>query len=497
VKTLVNKLIGSSILIFLLVIASRVALYFIFPDEDGLRGQPGDLFFSCADFEYLSTIDNFVDFGVYSLTPNGVPFAGRLPGFIFPYLIFRLIFAKKTAYFLLGLFIMLYSAFSAIFLVKLIKERTGSDVYAFVALMALYMFPFYWFWDWTLHPNSLAASSLILSIFCLHRYELRGHNKYLLLAGILLSWIFMLRGFTLLFLPATLIVIVLWQRKRLSKLQLTRSVTIFLFPFLIMEGAWIARNYLAFHAFVPLQLSFVPGQQNSKEAAKTQGAPMQYVIELRKMVASWGGENFWYFKNSDYGWLVDKNNLAPASEQFGERIFGPSNTPSQLDTLKKNVLLTMRYEGTAFGDSLENITTELAMTITAGYRTDHGFHHYFLSPLLRARNFLVKNVTQDWPVQTTRKLNYLQISLKLLSLAFYAGSLLAFFVLSIGQFRKLRRSYFNVTLFAYVVILFLLFGFVVNAAHFSYFIYGYIPAFILSIFLLPVSQPRAVYAGNS
>jgi len=98
-----------------------------------------------------------------------------------------------------------------------------------------------------LGTESLTASVGLLGLLALLR-------KRYLLAGIAFTWTFFLRPAHILWVIAGLLFVLIQNRTLLPK----RPVVLYLLPFLIAEGLWIARNYLIYKDFRPLSGNKAP-----------------------------------------------------------------------------------------------------------------------------------------------------------------------------------------------------------------------------------------------
>lgn len=126
-------------------------------------------------------------------------------------------------------------------------EKNGMPtplVWLFCAILAFSPLAYY---VWMLGTESLTASVGLLGLLALLR-------KRYLLAGIAFTWTFFLRPAHILWVIAGLLFVLIQNRTLLPK----RPVVLYLLPFLIAEGLWIARNYLIYKDFRPLSGNKAP-----------------------------------------------------------------------------------------------------------------------------------------------------------------------------------------------------------------------------------------------
>jgi hypothetical protein len=479
----------------LITVLAKVALYFLF-----ISGDPNHIFVNRVFIdnpdrgEFLTPIDNYIGHGNYSLVPDGKPYAGRLPGFVFPYILFRALLNENLANWLLGAFIFGISVFASLQLSKLLYATTGKRAVVFFGLISAEILSYYWHWDWVLHPNSLGASCILLGIVFFYEHLISGKTKYLLLCGFFLSWLFFLRGFTLIFIPVAALVLVLHvysKTRSVGKCMVKAGVL--LLPLGIFEGMWIARNYRSLGEFVPLQTSFVPGSAigNSEYGFHSMTKPS--LMSLRSFIDCWGGDNFWYFSNSDMSWFTSRETEVPAGNRFSPSVFGKGLTPDSIDQLRSDVLFSLVPALTASQhDSIESLVISKSKRYRSRFVSEKPLYFALVSPVKRLGNLFLKNPVQDWPGPTPR-LHHLKMVFKLISAAIYFGNLLVFFLILFFRFRQIKSDSLLMLLALLALGLMLVFAYLLNVAHYSYFIFGYIPLVVFNAIAgFPMIEWRAV-----
>lgn len=485
--SLINKFVTNSFALTVGVMILKALIYLLFISSSKNLLLEDTIFIDNPDrSEYLRPIDNFVDHGHYSLSPEGEPYAGRLPGYVLPYLPIRLIFNQLTSIWLLGLFTLLMSAIATFKLIKLFKKNNSPWWLIALLITCIEVLPYYWHWDWAIHPNSLAVSCLILSFCSLQNYFESQKKSSLLAAGFFIAWVFMLRGFTFLFIPATLLVIFVFQWKQKKK-TITNIIElgIFILPLFMAEASWIGRNYISLHKFIPLQTTFVPGNDNINNEYGYRSYTKYSMLKLREMINCWGGDNFWYFKNADMKWFTDDENKLPASVQFNASVFTGKITPELLDELKGTVVYSFNPSlNQNQHDSIEKIIVEKSTNLKREFMSNKAWYFYTVAPFKRISNLAIKNTTQDWPGKSFKESGILEKIFKLLSLALYViGSVSLIFALPF-MWKKHKSNPLFQLLLLYFLSVVLVFALVINSAHYSYFMYGFVPATILLFALI-------------
>lgn len=439
--------------------------------------------------EYIRPINNLIEKGTYSLDGKTEPYAGRLPGFVFPYIIFRAVFNEYTSNILLGIFILALSIIASYVFSRLIYnliKRRWAFISAFFLLNCV---PFFWHFDWALHANSLAASCFIFFLHFLYFYFENKKPKYLLLAGFFIAWVALLRGFCLILIPVSVLFLIYLQfTQKHSIKQIAITSFMFILPFSFFEGIWITRNYISLNEFIPLQTSFVPGSDSKNPEYSTGMITKHSMMSVRKLIFAWGGDNTWYFKNSDMAWFVRKNDPLAKDFQFSKSIFFEGFTIDSLELLKSSIVYSFEHSlPKTQADSVENVISSTANRYHARFIENKKLYFYLYAPLLRFKHFLLRNPTQDWPGPSFSNCNIMQKTIRILSALQYILLLSVILIFPFAYFSKKIKSadsHFYLFLYLLLIIHVLPFISIIYMSHYSYFIFGYIlliPLFTFSI----------------
>ena len=460
---------------FLWIILSatiKVIFYFIliYPNLEKSE-HIGPFILSNDHSEYISPTDNLIDKGIYSLNKKNESYAGRLPGFIFPYILFRVFFNAKVSGFLLGIFIFLMACISN-YLACLLSYKISKSYYAFIfTFLFLNILPYFFFWDFILHPYSLAFSVLVLALYFLDLFV----NDFkrltmLLLSGLTFTWLFMLRGYTVFFIPIVFFFLVYYLRRKGMKIRLLALFVYFL-PLLFFESLWVLRNYMVFDKFIPLQTDFI-NIQDSKNSSYTLRSPTKFsMLKLRELIDCWGGDNFWYFKHSDMSWFFTRDSTIDMDDYFNHDIYFTGFSKDTLIELKKDVLYS--YLPTTNGklsDSIEQRIINKSVRLKKSFKENRKFYYWVKAPVYRLKNFLLKNPTQDWPTTSFNESNLFIKFLKIFSFSqYYCILLLSLFFFFIKRKSTYQKLYVLMALSVVFV-----FTFMINATHYSYFSYSFL-----------------------
>lgn len=462
---------------------------FIYGDTNPRKNTIG-CFSKLRDYdEYLRPINNLIEKGTYSLDGKTEPYAGRLPGFVFPYIIFRALFNENTSNILLGIFILALSIIASyvfsLLVYSLIRKRWAFTT----AFFTLNCVPFFWHFDWALHANSLAASCFIFFLYFFYFFTENRKPKYLLFAGFFIAWVALLRGFCLILIPVAFLFIIYFlfaQKKSIKQILIT--VFIFILPFTFFEGIWITRNYISLKKFIPLQTSFVPGSDSKNPEYSAGMITKHSMMSVRKLIFAWGGDNTWYFKNSDMAWFVRENDPLAKDFKFNENIFFEGFSIDSLESLKFSIVYSFKHSlPKKQEDSVENVISATANRYHARFVENKTAYFYLYAPLLRFKHFVLRNPSQDWPGPSFSNCNLPQKAFRLLSAFqyFLILSVILFFpIVFLLRKRKMRQSGFYPFLYLLLIIHIVPFITIIYMSHYSYFIFGYIlliPMLIYSI----------------
>jgi len=487
----------------LLALGIKLILYllFILPDNNPGRQFSRPFILSADHSEYIEPIDNLIEKGSYVMNGYNEPYAGRLPGFVFPYILFRALFSEFVANMMLGIFILalavLASYFFSLLLLELVHKR-----WAFATGFLLMNFvPFFWHYDWTLHVNSLAASSLIFLCWFSYKYYLTNKKTNLLIAGFFLAWLVLLRGFCLIFIPLLLFFLVyfLYKNKNTFK-QIAITCFLFILPFLIFETAWVTRNYISLHKFIPLQTSFVPGSDSKNPEYGTGTITKYSMMKVRRLIFAWGGDNTWYFNNADMAWFTKGDIELTKNFEFDRNIFFDGFTPDSLNLLRSAILYSYGNKlDKQKQDSVENVISETSTRYYQKFKQNNKLYFYLYAPVKRLKNYLFRNTTQDWPGPSFKNSGIIQKLIKLFSLTQYLILLIALVIFPFIYlwYRKTDPNP-GIYLLFYVFVLATIIPFMafLDFAHFSYFIFGYVLLIPLFIFVIRSLLPNTSKTEN-
>ncbi|MEO5569829.1 MAG: glycosyltransferase family 39 protein [Bacteroidia bacterium] len=433
------------------------------------------------DYEYfLGTVDQYFEKGMfqYEFSP-GKPFAGRMPGYSAPYMLFRfLVSSKETALFLLFSLQILLGAIS-VYLISRIAEKIFQSSKAFLySFILLAVSAHTAIFDVYSLSESFSVSAICFFLYYIFKYFEERKAVYLLLSGFFITWAFFLRPFLGTLLILFPLALILYERKNLSVSKFITTCFLFFIPFVICESAWIYRNFVVMKKFIPLETSL-------SESYGEMGAYRTSAISIRHLIQAWGGVDMEFEGGSEANWF-HVTPLAQANDYiFPTFAFNASFNKDSLIQLKKIFNASVDTSLTAVErDSLNMLASAIALRYTDDYRSKNMFRYYFINPVKRFYRLLFTNTTGMLPMTPFNQMNLLQKMVKLFYFSLYLfvtiagtiGMTLFFF-----SQKKLTAPAFILVIFPWLVALTLnMYG----VSGFRYFVNTYPVFIVFMVFLI-------------
>lgn len=474
----------SYIWIPIILFVKLIVLYFFFSQiqnhsPDKLNG----IVFISNDFsELVEPSNQLIKNGIYSLDDQSPPYAGRIPGYAFPYLLFRLLFSENISLQLLILTQIIFSSI-AVFLLGLISEKISKKSLSFfISIIVFSFFPFFIKEDLYTMSTSFSISAFIVHLFFLEKFFNNESKKTLLISGLFLTWVVLLRPFTLLYIFPIIVYLTYKNRRKLN--NIFKYNFIFLLPFIIFECFWIPRNYINTKKIIPLQDAYVPGQKFGYSSGCDIDCIAKFsVIEIRKLISSWGGNSIWYKPGSEMHWFLSYKPLDFKNHLFVKNnIFFEGFNKDSLINLKKDLQLS--YNGELNYDERVKIDLEIVQKckkFRAIYMKNKPLNYFFISHLNRIKNFLFVNPTQDWPGASFTENSIFYKLYKSISILIYLLTLFSIPIYGIILLKK--KNIYGLICLSYACILIFIFGFLVELSSVLYFSTGLICGWICLVLI--------------
>ncbi len=376
-------------------------------------GTNGDL------FSYIDPIENLLAGGNYNID-------NRIPGYAACYFLLRLLFTQAVACNVLIFIQLLVAVVSVTYLAKIARIWFRSDLAFYVTFYAYVFSSLTNIFDHYLLTESFAASSVIFWTYFLVKFEQTNQKRYLVVSGAFITFLIFLKPVHAPMLGiASLVWGIYFLQKKITFKQLIQRSAFFLLPFLVVDGAWIVRNYNYYNgAFVPI----------SKSMWHAEGWPPNF-FQMADFTAAWGGDiNFGLPKN-DIRWIMGFENDQYLRHWFVHEQIQP--VPSYVYTSKFNgdSLFWIRKESqrTLYDTMPEaerlrrrEIVKQKLIAYTNAIRTEKPFLYYVRAPLRIAYRFFIgvsgshflEDVVQaEWPRKILFYYHLILVSLGSLGMA--------------------------------------------------------------------------------
>jgi len=253
------------------------------PNTIGLYQLKGDA------KQYISYCENLYLYGSYfEGSPKHVfSYTNRMPGMCVLYIPLRFFFNQHWT---LNIFILLQVLLSAIssYLLAISAKKIIKSDFAFYGAFILYGTGMYCAnYNHRLYTESLALSSIILSLYFYLSYLEKRKLKHIILFALFITWCVFLRPFIAPFIGlAGLYFFILLLKKQITPIHFFS----FLLPIFIIFGSWTYRNFVKTNTFMPLQSGWYDGDK---------ALHSQYMF-----IRSFGLEWQWWNQNSEHSWFM-------------------------------------------------------------------------------------------------------------------------------------------------------------------------------------------------
>lgn len=317
---------------------------------------------------YLNPIDNLLENGTYE--PDG-----RMPGYGIVYLVFRLAFDRTIACNLLLLLQLILTALSVVALVKTADRLFHNRLFNNILYILLTLSTYNAIWDRYLLTDSFCTSAIVFLCYYIVLYTQQRNVKFLVIAGLLMTWIIFLRP---VYAPLAILILgfIILINRRSGKL--TQSLLCFALPIMIAESSWIARNYIKYNQVIPFTVMDKVVSKRTKE--------------MWKFVAAYGGNMVYWHPNTEMRWFYQQNADVP---------------PPTIETslFKKQDLLLLRdallrYDSLRINDQdqatklIDSINGTVAL-YTQAIKKEHHFLYHIQSRIILLKKFLVHSGAYD------------------------------------------------------------------------------------------------------
>ena len=374
------------------------------------------------DSSYFSAIDNYFNGGCFCYSGTHI-FAGRMPGYSILYFILRYVLSPNAATLFIIFSQFILSCITA-YVLCLLSYKLFQNKKAAVLTFLIYcigIFP--GIFDFWITGESFSISALIIALYLLYCAfeEQRLFNRNIFLSGLLIAWVIFLRPYVGMFIvvfPCFILSFMYFTKKEKVK-RILFTLVLFCSSFVIAETAWVGRNYLVLHRFIPLEDDI----QNSYGKLYSHAW-----MKIDRMIFDWG-EDAAFFDKGTLG------NYFRIDSTWREYDFPPhlfnKVTAYNRDSLiaLKKMYMRYYYSRDTTGDYLlENKIINVAEKYDKDYVEHNKFHYFINKPIRSIKTLIVAGGWQYIPYKMDGHKVTVRSSLKILS------TLLYFSVIILGIF---------------------------------------------------------------
>jgi len=382
------------------------------------------LVFEAKDYVYfIKPAQRYFTDSLLTYQGNGIPFAGRMPGYSFPYILLRYLFAHNTALTLLIVAQIALSAISIYWVALSAKLFYKKDIAFYVAFVIYAFANITTAFDFQTMTESFAVSSCCGFMFFMFKYFLQQkENKHLIAAGFFAMWTIFLRPFMGVIIVIVPIILAIFSFREKQRIFVTiKSIFCFLVCFVVAETAWITRNYLALHKFVPLETNIT--ESYGKLYSKAW-------IEIRTLTTTLGESAAYFEPNTMAAWFKGRTDTSKSVYfQFKtNKLQRLTYNKDSLLWLKKNYLKFHAETNKKVEAQLETTCINTALRYKKEYEQKNKLNIYIKFPLVRLKNYLFASGSGYLLLPAPAQMQWHQLAIKIMQ------SLLYYFILLFGIF---------------------------------------------------------------
>jgi len=414
----------------------------------------------------FQTGEYFYDFG----NSGSKDYFFRMPGITFLYLPLRFIFSQTVTINLVVILQVLLATFATLKFLELANKYFKVNNLLFLIFSVFYFYSAYL--ESSLMTESLGLSSLLLCIFYLDKalciQELKAVKKYLIIGGLFLTWLIFLRPYMVPFIFVFLVYIFLKKRKFLY-------VLFFLFPFLIIDGFWVCRNYVIDNELIVLQ----KGLNWQDKVSKSMSSKYNFLKNFGFKMVYFEEDNHATWFNSEIEAPLVK---IPPNSIFPERTFIGGLTIDSLIKARSlmHKAIDVRLDGKTRLDSdieAARILDEFVLKLKEEYPFD-----YYIGNRIRILLKFIEPNTPNVIIHGPYPFNIVSSKLEVIfGILIKYGGLLSLMILFLFNFRKQSKLFLFFSVPIYIFVLFPL-TLQINEVRYFYLAYPFLLLLLLHLF---------------
>lgn len=416
---------------------------------------------------------------IESVLTNGNYFEDfRMPGYGWLYWILRLFLSVAISLNTLVIIQLILSVISVYILAKISYLIFKKESYFYLTIVLYAISTFVSLYDHVLLTESFCTSSLIFSLYFL--LKSKQSANYLLLAGLFLTWcIFLKPVMAPLLIWFALYILIKDGKIRLSISKYNwKQVLLFLIPFIMIDGAWIFRNYGLYKRIIPLTKSiYYTGIEGSYL-----GSLFQFMNSYGGSIVNWepGSDISFFLPTPDY--IKKKIKVTPPSYIYTSKFNYDSLVV--VKELISNIVNPKISKDKKRKNEIEVITK--LNVYTKSIKDEKPFLFYVLSRVKVLKTFFVHSGTYNLFLKASFELNTLEWLFKVFYSLLYAiviiGGCIGSFYLIIKGFKNIDYILIS-SIGIYIA---LVFPVLLKMDEFRYFVPGY-PLFLLGCVYILIS----------
>ena len=362
---------------------------------------------------YLEPVDNLINYGSYD--PDY-----RMPGYGAFYFFLRFCFAPVAALNLLILLQYLLAALS-VYMLALIGGKVFKS-------QAMFYFTYYLFListysnleDGSLLSESLCVSFLVFTVYFAVQWAENYKNTNLLLSGLFLTEVIFLKPVyaPLLLLFVLFAIITSWKAHRPAFLK---YALIFMLPFILIDGAWLVRNYNVHKRILPLTtLTFLRGYDT-----RLFWAAMDFMQTWGGNYVSWDpASEMRYFNIRERLTSFHKENMRDTYKQLPAEIYTSAFNADSLIVLKNLVAEIQADSNPVTANQHIDYVDAKFEAYALSVKKENPFVYYVKAPLRYVKIFLIHPGTYNLFPKAASQLSKPELLVKIFYSLFYIMALL-------------------------------------------------------------------------
>ena len=465
-----QKLYRNPYIQFAFVFLVKLVMVFYFAYLESGSWETLKLYFAGGDaLSYYGPIESYIEYGVYSYSKALTPYAGRMPYYGSVYFILRLMFEQNIAFNGLVVLQLMVESLAILYLCRIVKEFVPK--FKDAAYWCVFVFSILngatTIWSRYILTESFSISCFVFYAYFLQKYLKSRTVKDLIRTGIFLGLMITLRPYLiLLFLPIGLTFCYqCWRKKEYWQL-LVKNVLIVSLPMILLLSPWVIRNAVVFNRFIPLQDDMQAGYKYSES-----------YYAMWDFIAAWGGSIQSWDKRAA-GCIFEPRFNQDCTFEYPDYVFTSKYNFEDLEQLRQEYIEVCL----SFNADEDRAVASKFGQYKDAFIKEHPLRYYLLAPLQLSFEMIFHSGSYNIATIGSGWLKWPSLLFKIMQ------SILYYLMLLLGVFGLLRflQSPFILNLIFTPCIILVLFGMILKAPEFRFFIHAY-PVLVISAIIFALS----------